>query len=78
MANKPLIKTNPYLKDPAKRRTLFIATVSTSTAIEGVHVDLNVDIKISKKSVKSKEVSESDESVNQCAKILRHRHTNRS
>ena len=66
MANKPLIKTNPYLKDPAKRRTLFIATVSTSTAIEGVHVDLNVDIKISKKSVKSKEVSESDEPVNQC------------
>lgn len=62
MANKPLIKTNPYLKDPAKRRALFMATVSTSTAIEGVHVDLDVDIKISKKSVKSKEVSESDES----------------
>lgn len=62
MANKPLIKTNQYLKDPAKRRSLFMTTVSTSTAIEGVHVDLDVDIKISKKSVKSKEVSESDES----------------
>lgn len=59
MAKKPLIKTNPYLKDPAKRRTLFIATVLSSTAIEGIHVDL--DFRISKKSVKSVEVSESDE-----------------
>ena len=60
MANKPLIKTNPYLKDPAKRRTLFMATVLSSTAIEGVHIAVDEVIKISKKSVKSKEVSESD------------------
>jgi len=29
MTNKPLIKTNPYLKDPAKRKELFIITVAS-------------------------------------------------
>ena len=47
MANKPLIKTNPYLKDPAKRRGLFIATVLSSTAIEGVHIDVELDARAS-------------------------------
>jgi hypothetical protein len=35
---KPLIKTNLYLKDPAKRQALLYTVVSSSTAIEGVHV----------------------------------------
>lgn len=38
---KPLIETNPYLKDPEKRKSLFITTVSSSTAIEGVHTAVN-------------------------------------
>jgi len=37
MKKKPLTKTNPYLKDPVKRRAMFCTTVSSSTAIEGVH-----------------------------------------
>jgi hypothetical protein len=37
MFKKPLTKTNPYLKDPAKRRDMFCITVFSSTAIEGVH-----------------------------------------
>lgn len=36
MPIKPLIATNPYLKDPAKRKTLLDKSVATSTAIEGV------------------------------------------
>jgi Fic family protein len=36
--NKPLIETNPYLKDPIKRRAAFIKTVISSSAIEGIHV----------------------------------------
>ena len=38
MPIKPLIATNPYLKDPAKRKTLLDKSVATSTAIEGVRV----------------------------------------
>jgi hypothetical protein len=38
MPIKPLIETNPYLKDPAKRKTLLDKSVATSTAIEGVRV----------------------------------------
>lgn len=36
MPKKPLIKTNPYLKDPSLRRRLLRTTVLSSTAIEGV------------------------------------------
>ncbi len=38
MASKslPLSKTNPYLKDSAKRRTGLIRTVVSSSAIEGI------------------------------------------
>ncbi len=39
MLKKPLIKTNPYLRDPAKRREMFAMTVYTSTGVEGVHLD---------------------------------------
>jgi len=34
MAEKPLIETNPYLKDPKRRRKLIYTAVTTSTAIE--------------------------------------------
>jgi hypothetical protein len=39
MANKslPLSKTNPYLKNPAKRREGIIRTVISSSAIEGIY-----------------------------------------
>ena len=39
MANKslPLSKTNPYLKNPAKRRAGIIRTVISSSAIEGIY-----------------------------------------
>jgi hypothetical protein len=32
--NKPLIETNPHLKDPAKYRKALIANVASSTAVE--------------------------------------------
>ena len=31
---KPLIETNPHLKDPAKYRRALIANVASSTAVE--------------------------------------------
>jgi hypothetical protein len=34
MAQKPLIETNPYLRDPAKFRNALITSVASSTAIE--------------------------------------------
>jgi hypothetical protein len=34
MTNKPLIETNPYLKDAAKYREALIANVASSTAVE--------------------------------------------
>ena len=40
MKQKPLIETNPYLRDPAKLRKLLVTNVSTSTAVEtGASVD---------------------------------------
>jgi hypothetical protein len=39
MLKKPLLKTNPYLRDPVKRREMFAMTVYTSTGVEGVHLD---------------------------------------
>ncbi len=40
MLIKPLIATNPYLKDPAKRKILLDKSLATSTAIEGVRAVL--------------------------------------
>jgi hypothetical protein len=34
MAQKPLIETNPYLRDPEKFRKALITSVASSTAIE--------------------------------------------
>lgn len=59
---KSLIETNPYLKDPAKRKDLFITTVSSSTAIEGVHAAVDQAIKEPKKSVGPIVVFKSEES----------------
>jgi hypothetical protein len=40
MKLKPLIETNPYLRDPEKLRKLLISNVSSSTAIEtGASID---------------------------------------
>lgn len=38
MLKESLINTNPYLKDPEKRELLLFTAISSSTAIEGVHV----------------------------------------
>lgn len=34
MSEKPLIETNPYLRDPEQRREMIYTAVSSSTAIE--------------------------------------------
>jgi hypothetical protein len=34
MLKKPLIETNPYLRDPEKYRKALITNVSSSTAVE--------------------------------------------
>jgi len=40
MKQKPLIETNPYLRNPEKLRKLLVTNVSSSTAIEtGASVD---------------------------------------
>jgi hypothetical protein len=52
MSNKPLIKTNPYLKNPAKRHAMFCMTVASSTAIEGVHKAVEMALKTTKISAK--------------------------
>ena len=38
MRKRPLLETNPYLRDPAKRYEMFCMTVCTSTDIEGVRL----------------------------------------
>lgn len=38
MKTKPLIETNPYLKDPAKREELIARSVRTSGGVEGIKV----------------------------------------
>ncbi len=36
MKETPLTKTNLYLRNPEKRRTLFIKAINSSSAIEGI------------------------------------------
>ena len=62
MGIKSLIKTNPYLKDPAKRKLLFLTTVASSTAIEGVHAAVTQVITEAKKTTRHLVTSESEES----------------
>jgi 16S rRNA G527 N7-methylase RsmG len=39
MEKDALIKSNTYLKGSEQRKTLFLRTVISSTAVEGVHLD---------------------------------------
>ncbi len=39
MRKKPLIETNPYLKDAAMREKLVTRSVVTSCGVEGVKID---------------------------------------
>ena len=36
MKKKPLIETNPYLKDPLLREELILRSVISSSAVEGI------------------------------------------
>ena len=38
MSKKPLIKTNPHLKDPREMWKHIITSVTSSTAVEGVNI----------------------------------------
>jgi hypothetical protein len=40
---KPLIETNPYLRDPKQRSKLIRRSVLTSSAVDGIYVDLPPD-----------------------------------
>jgi len=37
---KSLIETNPYLKDPKKRAELIRMSVLTSSAVEGIYINI--------------------------------------
>lgn len=41
---RPLIETNPYLIDPAQRDRLITRSVLTSSAVEGIYVDLPPEV----------------------------------
>ena len=41
MKNKPLIETNPYLKDPKLRELLIKHFCRTSSAVEGIKVSVD-------------------------------------
>jgi hypothetical protein len=41
MKKKSLLNTNPYLKNKRLREEMFLQSVTSSTAIEGVHIRLN-------------------------------------
>lgn len=38
---KPLIETNPYLKDPIMRDKLISRSVRSSCGVEGIKIDVN-------------------------------------
>ena len=59
MNDESLIKTNPYLKDPAQRKIMFMTAVLASTAVEGVHfTDINpLDMKKERKQPPTKKTS---------------------
>ena len=54
MKKIPLSKTNPYLKDPIKRREMIARAVKSSTAIEGVDITVNLTTGVIKDSPKDK------------------------
>ena len=55
MRKKPLSETNPFLKDPEKRKAGLITFVTSSSAIEGIRVMLatKTDIEEKTKNVSS-------------------------
>lgn len=59
MKPKPLIETNPYLKDPVLREKLITRSVETSCGVEGVRVDFQkaVHIEIPRRHKKDRENS---------------------
>ncbi len=42
MKTKPLIETNPYMKDAATRKKLISRSVRTSCGVEGIKAPSNV------------------------------------
>lgn len=62
MFKKPIIKTNPYLKNSLQRQMLLYKSIASSTAIEGVHAAVAKAIKPLKKSTEHVVISESEES----------------
>jgi hypothetical protein len=42
MKKAPLIKTNPYLKDPVKRNEGIARSIASSSAIEGIRSTLDM------------------------------------
>jgi len=50
---KSLIETNPYLKDPKKRAELIKMSVLTSSAVEGIYVNIKPLTMIHEQSQKS-------------------------
>jgi hypothetical protein len=61
MLKKPLIETNPYLKDPEQRRALIYTTVTSSTAIETGHTVVDRTIQPSPSLEKAIHAAESEE-----------------
>ena len=53
MADKTLTHTNPYLKDSSKRREGLIRSVTSSSAIEGIHNVIDTSAPTPSKSKKS-------------------------
>ncbi len=64
MHKKSLIKTNPYLKDPKRRRELIHKAVTSSTAIETGHIvkTYPVHSKRARKTVSFKKPAKASES----------------
>lgn len=60
MHKKPLIETNPYLKDPKKREAMINRSVISSTAIEGVHTAALKALGLDKKHNKTKTIKYSE------------------
>jgi hypothetical protein len=52
--NKPLIETNPYLRNPRARRVQFVTAVRTSTNVEGVSITSSQLTKSTKRASKRK------------------------
>lgn len=61
MLSKPLVETNPYLRDPEQRRALIYTAVTSSTAIETGYIVSNETAPLDSVSNKIFTVAESEE-----------------